>query len=199
MDGLQAVSLSKADLGFELEELEEAANMVQEEEKLLQTSGDVLRQPAALTTSESSGSSSSECSSSDVDETDDSGDSDGSADESEDGISRGTALIQLVEVTSSQPATDAHADPSTSAASVPEEEDDQDVKGQAAITGWEKPSGHDAADSSSDQTGTDGSVRRPGHAEPKGLVSDFLEVTPRNNPLLIIRRSEDGDTPLPID
>ncbi|KAM9324427.1 protein SHQ1 homolog [Gastrophryne carolinensis] len=192
LDGLQAISLSKADLGFELEELEEAANMVQEEQKLLQTSGNVPRHPAALITSETSSSSSSEYTSSDEDE---SGDNDSSSNGS-DQISRGTALIQVVEVTSSQPAAAASTDPSPNVTSVPGQKEDQDVKVQTAITGLEMPSGPDGADSSPVEKGTDGTVRRPGQAEP---VSDFLEVTPRKNPFLIVQHSEDVDTPLPID
>ncbi|XP_073500866.1 protein SHQ1 homolog isoform X2 [Phyllobates terribilis] len=73
-DCLQATSISKAELGLELEELEEAATLVQEEEKLLQASDHAPRQPAALITSEaSSGSDSSETEYSSSDEEDESG------------------------------------------------------------------------------------------------------------------------------
>ncbi|XP_077132351.1 protein SHQ1 homolog [Ranitomeya variabilis] len=101
-DCLQATTISKADLGLELEELEEAATLVQEEEKLLQASDHVPRQPAALITSEASSSSDSsetEYSSSDAED-----ESDGSSEEMELRDSSaalrgepGAPLIQVIE------------------------------------------------------------------------------------------------------
>ncbi|XP_073448131.1 protein SHQ1 homolog [Aquarana catesbeiana] len=188
-DLLQAASLSKADLGFELEELEEAASLVQEEEKLLETAGGVPRQPAALITSETSSSSSSEYTSSDEDE------SGSSSEESETQDLHETALIQAVEITPSQPSTAANADPSPTLATVLV----QDMTAHVAVNAPEVPHGHDAADSSLVVKGADSASRHPGGTKPEGPVSNFLEVTPCKNPLLIIQHSEDSDAPLPID
>ncbi|XP_069592576.1 protein SHQ1 homolog isoform X2 [Ranitomeya imitator] len=98
-DCLQATTISKADLGLELDELEEAATLVQEEEKLLQASDHVPRQPAALITSEASSSSDSsetEYYSSDEDE------SDGSSEEMElrdsSAVLRGEPAAPLIQV-----------------------------------------------------------------------------------------------------
>ncbi|XP_018413470.1 PREDICTED: protein SHQ1 homolog [Nanorana parkeri] len=177
-DSLQAAGLSKADLGLELEELEEAASLVQEEEKLLETAGSVPRQPAALITSETSSSSSSEYTSSD--ESDDGG---SSSEESETKDSPETALLQAAEITTSQPS------PTRAPVLV------EDVTAHVAISA---PQGH-AADGSRGEKETGSSVRHPGRTEPEAPVSHFLEVTPCRNPLLIVQPPEDSDTSLPID
>ncbi|KAM5148757.1 protein SHQ1 homolog isoform 1-T3 [Mantella aurantiaca] len=181
-DLLQAASLSKADLGFELEELEEAASLVQEEEKLLESAGAVPRQPVALITSETSSSSSSQYTSSDEDES-----ASGSKEPETEG-SPVTADVRALEISSPrQPAAAANADPSPTLAPPLV----QDVTAHAAISAAPQvPLG---------QEGTDGAVQRPGRPELEGAVSHFLEVTPCRNPLLIVQHSEDDGTPLPID
>ncbi|XP_068110092.1 protein SHQ1 homolog isoform X2 [Hyperolius riggenbachi] len=190
-DLLQAVSLTKGDLGFELEDLEEAARQVQEEEESLQTPGSVPRQPTAIITSETSSSSSSEYTSSNEEE---SSSSDEEA-EAQDVCEK--TLIEVVDIPPSQPDTAASADPATNLTSVSM----QDAKVQTAITGSEIPSGHNenTADRSPDRTETDGPIQHPGCTELSRLVTDFLEVTPHSNPFLIIQHSGDSDTALPID
>ncbi|XP_072276825.1 protein SHQ1 homolog [Pyxicephalus adspersus] len=177
-DLLQAASLSKADLGLELEELEEAASLVQEEEKLLETADNVPRQPAALITSETSSSSSSEYSSSD--------DSGSSYEESETEELHETPLVQALEITPGQPAA-ANAEPSPTPA--------PDVTGHVAISAPQVPCQHSVAE----EKGTDSTEHHPECTEPQRPVSHLLEVTPCKNPLLIVLHSEDDDTLLHID
>ncbi|XP_066452803.1 protein SHQ1 homolog [Eleutherodactylus coqui] len=120
---LQATTISKADLALELEELEEAATLVQEEEKLLEASDDVPRQPAALITSEASSSSdSSETEYTSSDEEDESRSEEmGLQDPSEtlQGKAAATPLIQVVENTESHQDAAAEAESHPVLTSVP--------------------------------------------------------------------------------
>ncbi|XP_063797101.1 protein SHQ1 homolog [Pseudophryne corroboree] len=194
-DCIQAASIAKADLGFDLEELEEAANLVQEEEKLLQVSDSVPRQPAARATSETSSSYAStetEDTSSDEDETS------SSSEEIQDSLEQlpgetTTPLIQVMDNRQTHPNTAAEADSSPTQPSVPlQAAGSTEEKVQAAVTIPDIPLRHTSDDTDRSQE-TDCAARHSERTEPKCLSRAFLEVTPRMNPLLIVQQSEEEE------
>ncbi|KAM4021731.1 protein SHQ1 homolog [Anomaloglossus baeobatrachus] len=185
LDCLQATSISKADLGLELEELEEAATLVQEEEKLLEASDHVPRQPAALITSEaSSGSDSSETESTSSDEEDESG-----SEEMElrdpSATLRGepaAPLIQVIENAESHQDTAADTGSQPGLTSAPLQ---APMCTEEAITTLESPIWHHHAapaipDKSQDQSAADSTAQRhvPGNQTAQH-TREILEETPR--------------------
>ncbi|KAM3914600.1 protein SHQ1 homolog [Leptodactylus fuscus] len=179
-DCLQATTVSKADLGLELEELEEAAALVQEEEKLLEASDNIPRQPAALVTSQApSSSDSSETEQSTSDEEDES--------VSEEDIETlhaeaAAPLIQVVDNTEPQPV------PTSAPLKAPAGTEE---KAQGAATNQESPirHHHDNQDTTDCAPCT----------EPKHQTREYLEVAPKMSRLQIVEGpAEDEDTLLSV-
>ncbi|MEE6502476.1 hypothetical protein FKM82_004531 [Ascaphus truei] len=198
-DCLQASSVSKADLGFELEELEDAARLVQEEEML--ASDTVPRQPRALLESEASSSdetSSSDSSSETEGSVSDGDTSSGSKDlelrASRNALQRNRAVTLIEDIETRQKA-DGISEVSLKSTSVPlevvEELGDQMC---TAIILSECPQGQAAAngDSQGDK-GTNCAIKLAESAAKPHTARDFLEVTPRKNPLLIVALSDEDD------
>ncbi|XP_044157404.1 protein SHQ1 homolog [Bufo gargarizans] len=176
LDCLQATAVSKADLGLELEELEEAAILVQEEEKLLEAPDDAPRQPSAQVTSEASSSSDSsetEYTSSDEEDESSSGEENELQDSSETLQGETAApLIQVVDNTAAD--TESHPGVTSVPLQAPMSTEE---KVQEAITSPETPNSHRHApavtpDKSQDQNAAD----CPPCTEPKRQTREFLEV-----------------------
>ncbi|XP_073425799.1 protein SHQ1 homolog [Dendrobates tinctorius] len=186
-DCLQATTISKADLGLELDELEEAATLVQEEEKLLQASDHVPRQPAALITSEASSSSdSSETEYSSSDAEDESG---GRSEEMElrdpSATLRGelaATLIQVIE--NAEDLQDSESQPDLTSASSQAPKCAKE-KLQEATTTLESPIRHrraatGTADNSQDQSAADSRAQRHvPSSETAQHTREIVEEAPR--------------------
>ncbi|XP_075690160.1 protein SHQ1 homolog isoform X2 [Rhinoderma darwinii] len=182
-DCLQATTISKADLGLELEELEEAATLVQEEEKLLEASDDDPRQPAALITSETSSSSdSSETEYTSSDEEDETGSAVTELPDSSDTLQEEAAapLIRVVDNTENHQDAAAGSDSHLVHTSVPLQAPvSTEEKVQEAIVKQESPKRQsNAAAAPTPDKSQECTVQPAPSPEPKQRTREFLEVAP---------------------
>ncbi|XP_069822975.1 protein SHQ1 homolog isoform X2 [Dendropsophus ebraccatus] len=186
-DCLQATTISKAHLGLELEELEEAATLVQEEEKLLEASDSVPRQPAALITSDATSSSdSSETEYTSSDEDDECSSEEKEIRDLSESLQGEAAapLIQVVDNIESHLDTAADTDFHAAQKSVPLQAlISTEEKVQETVTNVEDPIRHchSAAvtpDKSQDQNAAVCTEQHAPCAEPKRQTREFLDVTP---------------------
>ncbi|XP_056380607.1 protein SHQ1 homolog isoform X2 [Hyla sarda] len=206
-DCLQATTVSKADLGLELEELEEAATLVQEEEKLLEASDNVPRQPSSLITSEGTSSSdSSETEYTSSDEEDESGSEEMELRGSSETL-QGEAAAPLVQVVDN---TEKHQDTADNIESYPvlksvplQAPMSTEEKVREMVTIVESHEGYchaatGTSDKSQDQNEADSTDQRAPCAEPKRQNRAFLEVTPSMSRLHIVGvpTEEEGDDKL---
>ncbi|XP_053325244.1 protein SHQ1 homolog [Spea bombifrons] len=194
---VQEASISKTDLGLELEELEEAARLVQEEEEhLLSESLHVPRRRAELLDSDtSSGSSSSgtEDSASEEDEPPEA--KEPALEESPESLQRETAKLLIEDIETSQEAAE-HTHVSPEPTSVPSQAAEAiEEKPEAVIIHSEDALEQAAAHSNTH--GVPGTVCALRDTEETAVTCagrEFLEVTPWKNPMLIVPQTDENDT-----
>ncbi|KAM8930788.1 protein SHQ1 homolog [Pelodytes ibericus] len=197
---LQEPGISKEDLGFELEELEAAARLVQQEENQLSASATVPRQPAVLLTCDSSSSeSSSETEDSSSDEEDTLSSVDPALEDSSASLQRDTAKLLIEDIGTSEKSDalvgEQECSPQTTPVPLQVEGITQETT-PATIAFSKHLSEHVAANANSqDVTGANCTIQPTGNIPVMGTAREFLEVTPRPNPLLIVAQA-DHDKPM---
>ncbi|CAH2330448.1 Hypothetical predicted protein, partial [Pelobates cultripes] len=174
--------LSKADVGFELAELEEAARLVQEEEDLQTASDTDPRQPAALLLSETSSSDSSS-----ETEDDSSNSIESESEDSSASLQRDTDNLYLEDIEPSQNPQSTAENPHFSGSPTPVpskvvEVIDEDFQ---EITHSLHSSVH-----SQEVPATNCATPLPENITVNPPAIEYLEVTPGPNPLLIISQSD---------
>ncbi|XP_053576862.1 protein SHQ1 homolog [Bombina bombina] len=178
-ESLQAANISKSDLGFELEELEEAGLLVQEEEKTDTTLDTVPRQPPALIASSSDFSPDTGESSPDESTSSEHTSSEDSSDEHE-----GKEAMPLIEELRLEQNADAGTEINENTM-VLESDHLKEFVNTDISSGQDAASKHFQSDQETTEQPTE---RSPG----KGTNRELLEVTSHKNLLLFVEPSEDN-------
>ncbi|KAM4720917.1 protein SHQ1 homolog [Rhinophrynus dorsalis] len=188
-DSMQLVSVSKADLGFELQELEEAARLVQEEHQQLASDAGPLNSITESSSSESS----TETDDSTSDEDESSSSEELESDESDNDPLSGKSFVEEVCVIQNAGCTAGISEESEQPPPVPLQEVENiiDKMNTAIILSEPLPGQAAASDNAQDNKEACCAVQLTDSTEGRNRAREFLEVTPRKNPLIIVPQSDE--------